>query len=189
MKIHASVLRALVLFGSLGLCASAAAEPRRDDRHDDQRGRRDDHRDRRDQQAAPAPSIPVAEAPAAPGAVAPAAPDPQLTQRLREAEQQRERDRRNGQKDSRAWNDGRSQRAATHRQQLSSTWGSLVNNPDAKAELATHADRMARLHRILDIANEKGDTALAARAQADIDAEIARDSQVMQSIRAKAGAQ
>jgi hypothetical protein len=48
---------------------------------------------------------------------------------------------------------------------------------------------MARLNRILDIANQKGDTALAARAQTDIQTEIDRDAQAMQAIAAKAGAQ
>jgi hypothetical protein len=42
---------------------------------------------------------------------------------------------------------------------------------------------MARLNRILDVENQKGDTALASRCQNDINREVARDARVMQQIR------
>ncbi|HWZ88767.1 MAG TPA: hypothetical protein VNW92_07950 [Polyangiaceae bacterium] len=104
-------------------------------------------------------------------------------------EEKRQRDRQVAVKDPKTWNDGRPQRAGQHRSEIASTWGNAVNTPDAQAELKLHADRMARLNRILDIANQKGDTALAARVQTDIQTETDRDAQAMQAIRAKAGAQ
>jgi hypothetical protein len=166
----------LAAVAALGVAGSALAQPHRDDRHDD---RRDDHRnDRREP--------PVAVAPPAGAAVAPPA-DPALAGRLHQFEEQRQRDRKLAVKDAKAWNDGRAQRALQHRNELASTWGGVVNNPEAQAELKTHADRMARLNRILDIANQKGDTALAARAQTDIQTEVDRDARILQAIRIRAG--
>jgi hypothetical protein len=90
-------------------------------------------------------------------------------------------------KDARAWDAAREQRAAEARSQFSQTWGNLADQPDAKLELATHAERMAQLNRILDVAQDKGDTALAARADAVIQREIARDTRILQGIRARGG--
>ena len=136
------------------------------------------------------PAGTVAVAPPAAGAVAVAPPaDPSLAEHLHQIEQQRQRDRKVAVKDSKTWNDGRPQRAVQRRNEIASTWGNTVNTPEAQAELKTHADHMARLNRILDIANQKGDTALAARVQTDIQTEVDHDAQVMQAIRAKAGAQ
>ena len=71
------------------------------------------------------------------------------------------------------------------RSQVTQTWGNIADQPEAKAELATHAERMAQLNRILDVAQDKGDTALAAKTNAVIQREIARDTRVLQGIRAK----
>jgi hypothetical protein len=90
-------------------------------------------------------------------------------------------------KDTRAWDAAREQRAAEARNQVSATWGSIAERPEAKAELATHAERMAQLNRILDVAQDKGDTALAAKTNAVIQREIARDARILQAIRAKEG--
>lgn len=87
------------------------------------------------------------------------------------------------------WNAKREQRALEARNELASTWGTALNRPDARAELNKHADRMARLNRILDVAQDKGDAALVARTRAVMQREIARDTRVMQGIRAQAGAQ
>jgi hypothetical protein len=182
----------LAAVAALGVAGSALAQPHRDDHRDD---RRDDHRNDRDRRAPP-PGVPVAVAPAA-GTVAEAPPaggvavappaDPALRARLHQFEEQRQRDRKLAVKDPKVWNDGRPQRAVQRRSEIASTWGSAVNSPEAQAELKTHADRMARLDRILDIANQKSDTALAARAQTDIQTEVDRDARVMQIIRDKAG--
>jgi hypothetical protein len=173
----------LAAVAALGVAGSALAQPHRDDHRDDRR----DDRDRR----GPPPGAPVArtvaEAPPAGGvAVAPPA-DPALRARLHQLEEQRQRDRKLAVKDPKIWNDGRPQRASQRRNEIASTWGNAVNTPEAQAELKTHADRMARLNRILDIANQKADAALAARAQTDIQTEVDRDARVMQIIRDKAG--
>ena len=103
-------------------------------------------------------------------------------------EQQDERVKRQVErKDSKAWEASRAQRAAESRSKLTSTWGNLAEQPEAKAELATHAERMAQLNRILDVAQEKGDTALVTHTNSVIQREIARDSRAMQAIRAKEG--
>jgi hypothetical protein len=130
--------------------------------------------------------VAVAVAPPAGLAVAPPA-DPRLAERLHQLEDQRQHQRAVAVKDAKTWNDGRPQRATQHRSEIANTWGNTVTNQDAQAELKLHADRMARLDRIVDIANQKGDTALAARAQTDIQTEINRDAQVMQAIRIRAG--
>ena len=183
----------LAAVAALGVAGSALAQPHRDDRRDD---RHDDHRNDRDRHLAPAatpvavapPAGAVAVAPPAVGVVAVAPPaDPKVAARLHQIEEQRQRDRRVAVKDPKTWNDARPQRATQHRSDIANTWGKAVSTPDAQAELKTHADRMARLDRILDIANQKGDTALAARAQTDIQAEVDRDAQAMQAIRVKAG--
>jgi hypothetical protein len=180
----------LAAVAALGVAGSALAQPHRDDHRDD---RHDDHRDDRDRRAPPgapvarATGAAVVEAPPAGGvAVAPPA-DPALRTRLHQFEDQRQRDRKLAAKDPKVWNDGRPQRASQHRSEIATTWGTAVNSPEAQAELKTHADRMARLDRILDIANQKGDTTLATRAQTDIQTEVDRDARVMQAIRIKAG--
>lgn len=103
-------------------------------------------------------------------------------------EQQDERAKRQiAKKDQHAWEASREQRAAEARAQVNSTWGDISERPEAKAELATHAERMAQLNRILDVAQDKGDAALAAKTNAVIQREIARDTRALQAIRAKEG--
>jgi hypothetical protein len=158
--------------------------------------------------AQPRPQPPLGMRPAPPTGARPAPPagvDPRAAhEEHREAEhqeteaqtrarllkeQQDERTKRQqAKKDPHAWDASREQRAAEARAQVSSTWGNLAEQPEAKTELATHAERMAQLNRILDVAQDKGDTALVARTNAVIQREIARDTRVLQGIRAKDGA-
>ncbi|HEX3774724.1 MAG TPA: hypothetical protein VHV51_09690 [Polyangiaceae bacterium] len=119
-------------------------------------------------------------------AVAPPA-DPRLAERLHQAEEQRQKERMAAVKDAKAWNEGRNARAIARRDEIAKTWGNAVSSTEAQAELRTHADRMARLDRILDIANQKADNALAARCRADIQFEIDRDLHAMEELRAKEG--
>jgi len=91
-------------------------------------------------------------------------------------------------KDPKAWNDGRSLRAESHRREVTQTLGNVVDRPEVKAELATHADRMARLNRALDVAEDKGDSALVTRTNELIRRETTRDAQVIAAINARAGA-
>jgi len=111
----------------------------------------------------------------------------QIRDRLLKQQQLERTQRQAARKDTRAWDAAREQRAAEARNQVNATWGNLADQPEAKAELATHAERMAQLNRILDVAQDKGDTALASKTNAVIQREIARDTRVLQAIRAKEG--
>jgi len=111
----------------------------------------------------------------------------QIRDRLLRQQQLDRAQRQAARRDARAWDAAREQRAAEARSQLSATWGSLAEQPDAKVELATHAERMAQLNRILDVAQDKGDTALASRCNSVIQREIARDARILQAIRAREG--
>src|SRR6187431_773727 len=96
-----------------------------------------------------------------PPVVAPAL-DRSLLRRLQELEGARRTERREGLKDPKAWEANRAQRASAHRQQLATLWGSVVGLIDGQARLRLHADRMARLNRMLDLAEQKNDKSLVA---------------------------
>ena len=178
----------LAAAAAVALAGSAVAQPhrdeRRDERHDDRRDR--DHHEPGAPPAVAAPGAAAVAPPAGGVAVAPPA-DPKLAERLHQLEEQHQRDRKLAVNDQKAWQAGRAERASQRRNEIAGTWGNSVSSADAQAELKTHAERMARLNRILDIANQKGDTALASRCQTDIQSEIDRDARAMQAIRAKEG--
>jgi hypothetical protein len=111
----------------------------------------------------------------------------QIRDRMLKQQEAERAQRQAARKDTRAWDAGREQRAAEARNQVNATWGNLAEQPDAKAEFATHAERMAQLNRILDVAQDQGNTALVARTNAVIQREIARDTRVLQGIRARGG--
>ncbi len=153
--------------------------------------------------AQPRPAPPLGVRPAPPSGVRPAPPsgvDPrqehrqhqeseaEIRDRVQKQEAAEQAQRKLAHKDTRAWDAGREQRAAQARSELTSTWGDISEQPAAKAELATHAERMAQLNRILDVAQDQGDTALVTRTNAVIQREIARDTKVLQGIRAQGGA-
>ncbi len=167
----------LAAVAAVALAGTAVAQPHRDDRHDDHH---DDHRPG---------ERPVVVAPPPGGVVVAVAPpnDPHLAERLHQAEEQRQRDRKLAVRDQKAWDASREQRAIARRNEIASTWGNSVSNADAQAELKAHANRMARLNRILDIANQKGDASLAGRCQTDIQKEIDRDARILQAIRVREG--
>jgi hypothetical protein len=89
--------------------------------------------------------------------------------------------------DLRAWRAGRLERAAEERHAIAYAWGDLVTRPEAHAELVLHAERMARLNRILDVAEDEGNEALAGHCRAVIAREIARNARVMQDLRIRIG--
>jgi hypothetical protein len=91
-------------------------------------------------------------------------------------------------RDHAAWEAGREERAIEARNQVNATWGGLADREDARAELRTHGDRMAQLNRILDVALDKGDAALAAHCRNVINRELARDARILANIRLNAGA-
>jgi hypothetical protein len=92
-------------------------------------------------------------------------------------------------RDARAWAASREARAAEHRRQLAMTWGNLPLHPEAHAELVLHSQRMAILERILDIATDTNNAALAAHCHRVMDRETERDARVMDEFRGRWGVQ
>lgn len=116
-----------------------------------------------------------------------AGPDSAVSARVKQLEAARRSAREAGIKDPAAWTGARPQRAAQHRRELAELWGNVVGTLDAQAGLRMHADRMARLNRLLDLAQAKSDDTLAGQIKADISREIARYDRVMQVLRAGSG--
>lgn len=112
----------------------------------------------------------------------------QWREHFQKQQEQERLHRKEERRDLKAWIASRNQRAEQRRKDIATSWGTSVNTPEARAELTLHADRMARLNRLLDIYEDKGDTAAQARVKVLLDREIARDSNAMASIRARAGA-
>lgn len=119
----------------------------------------------------------------------PAAPalDPRLLIRLQQQEIARRAARKEALKDPKGWDDNRAQRASAHRARLAALWGNVVGTIDGQAHLRIHADRMARLNRMLDLAELKNDSRLVARIRLDISRELARDMQAMRQLQVASG--
>jgi hypothetical protein len=109
----------------------------------------------------------------------------QVRARMQQREDQERAKREAERKDEQKWKADRSKRADDWRNDMASQWGNTLDQPEARSELSLHADRMARLNRILDIAQDKKDDALASHAKQVIQREVARDSRVMQGLHDK----
>ncbi len=181
---HRIVPMAVVAF-CLGLPSLAISQP------NDNKDRRDLRDLRRDQPGRPNEprNEPNRVVPPPPAGNRPSEQDlrSRYEEHLRQAQDAARARRKDIRKDIRAWNDGRSLRAETHRRDLAQTYANLVNIPEARSELATHADRMARLNRILDLAEEKAETTIVNRANELIRRENARSARVIAAIRARTG--
>jgi hypothetical protein len=88
-------------------------------------------------------------------------------------------------RDRKIWVRRRHDRAQERRAYLRATWGVNLHRPAVRAELALHADRMARLHRIADVGEESHDRALVVRTNAVIEAENTRHVRAMAELRAR----
>jgi hypothetical protein len=113
----------------------------------------------------------------------------QVRARMQAREDQERAKRETERKDQEKWKADRSKRAEDWRSDMASQWGKTLDQPAARTELNLHSDRMARLNRILDIAQDKKDSTLTTHAKAVIQREIARDARVMQTLRDKESAQ
>jgi len=113
--------------------------------------------------------------------------DPKLTAKLLELQATRRAARRTALEDPKRWDEERSQRASEHRAQLVALWGTLVGSIDGQAHLRLHADRMARLNRMLDLAEQKKHPALVKRIRSDIERELTHHARVMLQLRAAMG--
>jgi ABC-type Zn2+ transport system substrate-binding protein/surface adhesin len=184
-----------ILMTAFGASSLALAQPRppvkvvveprkvappahKDDHHDDHKDdhrddHKDDHRDDHRDDHKDAPTVVVV------------AGDPRdhfIQQQEREREKRKEE-----RKDAAAWAANRQRRAAEERKDINTTWGGLTSNAEARAELAAHADRMARLNRVLDLAEDRNEPTVAARAKLLIEREITRNSKAMMAIKLKVG--
>lgn len=111
----------------------------------------------------------------------------QVRARMQQREDQQRAKREAERKNDAQWKADRTKRAEEWRSDMANQWGTTLDMPEARTELNTHSDRMARLNRILDIAQDKKDAALTAHAKQVIQKEIARDSRVMQELRDREG--
>ncbi|HTQ04554.1 MAG TPA: hypothetical protein VMI54_11890 [Polyangiaceae bacterium] len=111
----------------------------------------------------------------------------QVRARMQQHEDQERAKREAERKNEAQWKADRARRADEWRNDMASQWGNTLDMPEARTELSTHSDRMARLNRILDIAQDKKDNALAAHARLVIQKEIARDARVMAAFRDREG--
>ena len=165
----------LIVAGSLGISSAVLAET-----PDDRRGRPEDRKARPEEREDRPDERKVVGADRTERAE-------EARKHLAERQEATRKSRITARKDVKVWRDGRKDRAAESRREVAKTWGGVWSTPAGKAELTLHADRMAKLNRILDVANDKGDTALATRTQAVIDREIRRDANVLQDLKDKAG--
>lgn len=121
----------------------------------------------------------------------PAAPQAALyAARLQKLDEDRRAQRAQQRKDTHAWETGRAAREQEHQRQLQGVWGpALLSRPECQAELATHADRVARINRIIDIAEDQHNTTLLAHAKTVLNKEIARNARAMAELGARLGVQ
>jgi hypothetical protein len=92
--------------------------------------------------------------------------------------------------DVRAWEAGRAAREMEYRRDLTGVWGyPFLSRPECRAELEIHAERLARLNRIIDLAEDQHSEALLEHARAVRNREIARDARVLGDLRVRLGIQ
>jgi hypothetical protein len=93
-------------------------------------------------------------------------------------------------RDVRSWEARRAEREMENRRALAEVWGAnFLGRPECRAELELHAERIARLHRIMDLAEEQHATALLDHARVVLNHEIARNARIMAELRARLGVQ
>jgi hypothetical protein len=113
--------------------------------------------------------------------------DPKLFLRLEQLQASRRITRRQAITDAKTWEENRATRASAHRARVAALWGDVVGTIDGQARLRTHAEHLARLNRMLDLAEQKQDAALITRVQAGIVRELERHLQAMLQLQAAAG--
>ena len=69
--------------------------------------------------------------------------------------------------------------------EIEKKWGDILDRPAVSAELRVHGRRVARLERIVFVAESEGKTEVAAKATTLLEQERARHEQRMQSLRAE----
>lgn len=104
--------------------------------------------------------------------------------RMQALEDQRERERRDRIRNEAEWEATQEARAAAHRREIAERWAAIAIRAEGRAELQVHAERMAHLNRILDIALDSRDDALASHCRRVIQREIVRNARAMARIEA-----
>jgi hypothetical protein len=139
-------------------------------------------------QVPPPPPHDKPGAPAPPGTPLPPAAINEWATKLQKIEDERRLARAKERKDAKAWEAAREAREAEHRRQLEAVWGQeLLMRAECREELALHAERVARLDRIIDIAEDTNNGALLARARGVMAREMRRHARVMAELRARLG--
>lgn len=88
-------------------------------------------------------------------------------------------------RDLAAWRRLRADRALARRRAIYARWHWAVQTPEGRAEFVLYGDRMARLHRIRDIADERRDNAMIVRVDRVIELENSRHANVIAVIISK----
>jgi len=83
------------------------------------------------------------------------------------------------------WRRLRIERALAHRREVYGRWAWAVATPEGRAEFVLYSDRMARLHRIRDIGEDRRDNGLVVRVDRVIALENARHANVIAVIISK----
>jgi hypothetical protein len=123
-----------------------------------------------------------------PGEHGPAASE--FAAKLQKLEDDQRKKRDEERKDAKRWDADRDQRAAERRRQLEGVWGApFLARPETRAELDVHAERIARIERIIDIAADTHNAALMAHAQRVLAAENQHHARVMAELRIRLGVQ
>ena len=120
----------------------------------------------------------------------PAAAAADYAARLQKIEDDRRQKRGEQRRDVNAWEAGRDARDADRRRQLEGVWGApFLARSETRNELELHSERVARIDRIIDIAEDTHNPALLARAQRALGRELARHARAMAELRARLGVQ
>jgi hypothetical protein len=101
-----------------------------------------------------------------------------VIERERVLRERRDRDRR----DLAAWRRLRAERAEAHRREIYARWYRAVRTTEGRAEFALYSERLARLHRIRDLAAERRDTNVIVRVDKVIALENNRHSKAITSL-------
>jgi hypothetical protein len=110
--------------------------------------------------------------------------------RLQKLEDDRRAKRAEERRDQKAWEAARERREAERRRELEVIWGQeFLRRPECRAEMELDAERVARLDRIIDIAEDTHNAALLARARAVLAREVRRHARVMAELRLRLGVQ
>ena len=172
LRHHVGLGAFVVLLASGSLCTGALAQPQ-------------------ERRPSPPPGAPIAPPhgpermpPPGPKGVGPHADPAAVAARMQALEDQRERERRDKVRNEAQWEASQEARAVAHRREVMEQWGAIASRAEARTELQVHADRMARLSRILDSAIDSKDDDLASHCRRVIQREVARNARAMARIEA-----